>query len=479
MDVDRRGAGRRRRGSAAPDACSSTWRGARCCSSWTTWSRSRAPTRSSPSCSRRRPTSPSSRRRGGRWGSPRSTSHPVPPLALPDDATLAAAEGSGAVQLFVQRARSVQPGFRSRPDNVATWSPSAAAWTGCRSPSSCAPPAIRRAQPARRCWAASTRPSTSPRRAGVATPATADAARHHRLVLRPAQPGAAPRSSVGWASSRAAADLDAVAAVACRAARGRPTPARPARCRRRNWSTPACVTDLRGPRRGARVTLLETIRPSPATSSGRRRGEAARAAHAAHYAGVAERLQAMRESRHADRPRARRRPSSTTSARRSTGPCRRRPRGTTVGDLATGLRLCAALGWVWWMGGYVAEGRRWHERVIARAGRRTVGGARRLPRGSGQPAHRARRDRARPRVSPRRASTMAAVAGRPAPEAFALGLLGTAQQQLGDVEAARGTLEEALDAAPPASATRAGWRGRWATSPASRRNWATSIAPRR
>ncbi len=45
--------------------------------------------------------------------------HPVPPLELPDDADLAGASTSAAVQLFVQRARMVRPSFALTVDNAA------------------------------------------------------------------------------------------------------------------------------------------------------------------------------------------------------------------------------------------------------------------------------------------------------------------------------------------------------------------------
>ena len=45
--------------------------------------------------------------------------HPVPPLALPEDSTLADAERSGAVPLFVQQARSMRPDFLLTVTNVA------------------------------------------------------------------------------------------------------------------------------------------------------------------------------------------------------------------------------------------------------------------------------------------------------------------------------------------------------------------------
>ncbi len=45
--------------------------------------------------------------------------HPVPPLELPDAADLGGARASGAVQLFTQRAQAVKPTFRLDADNAA------------------------------------------------------------------------------------------------------------------------------------------------------------------------------------------------------------------------------------------------------------------------------------------------------------------------------------------------------------------------
>jgi predicted ATPase/class 3 adenylate cyclase len=45
--------------------------------------------------------------------------HPVPPLELPDEATVQGAERSGAVQQFVQHARMVRPSFTLTDDNAA------------------------------------------------------------------------------------------------------------------------------------------------------------------------------------------------------------------------------------------------------------------------------------------------------------------------------------------------------------------------
>jgi predicted ATPase/class 3 adenylate cyclase len=45
--------------------------------------------------------------------------HPVPPLELPESSDVEEASASGAVQMFVQQARLVRPGFAVTPDNAA------------------------------------------------------------------------------------------------------------------------------------------------------------------------------------------------------------------------------------------------------------------------------------------------------------------------------------------------------------------------
>jgi predicted ATPase/class 3 adenylate cyclase len=50
---------------------------------------------------------------------PAEHEHPVPPLELPDEGTVAQAERSGAVQLFLQHAKKVRPSFQLTADNAA------------------------------------------------------------------------------------------------------------------------------------------------------------------------------------------------------------------------------------------------------------------------------------------------------------------------------------------------------------------------
>jgi tetratricopeptide (TPR) repeat protein len=193
------------------------------------------------------------------------------------------------------------------------------------------------------------------------------------------------------------------------------------------------------------VTLLETIRVF-AWDELEAAGEvdAARAAHAEHYANLAERLQALRESRHM---------AALGLAETELDNFRQAldwtvPRGddtdSPTGDVVTGLRLCAALGWVWYVGGYVTEGRSWLERVIARAAgspspklAACLGGLANLLLAQGEFSHALE--------VAGQSLTMARMLDDRATAAFAIGVLGTAQQQMGNVEAARATLRESLE----------------------------------
>ena len=111
---------------------------------------------------------------------------------------------------------------------------------------------------------------------------------------------------------------------------------------------------------------------------------------------------------------------------------------------AVGLRLCATLSWLWDTGGYAAEGLRWYEQVVARA--------------QGQPSKElaaclsgmANLLLSQGKLEPARALaadgvTMARPVGDEETLAFALGVLGTAQQHSGDGDGARRSLEEAVD----------------------------------
>ena len=372
-------------------------------------------------------------------GLPAERRHAVAPLALPEDATLRSAEGSSAVQLFLHRARSVQPGFRLTSENVRD------VVAVCRRLDGL-PLAIE--------LCASRVRVLSPRALLGRLDQALDIASTSRLVpsrqrtlrdtitwsyelLTPTQQGFFRHLSV----FAGGADLDAMAAVT--PGNGGPN---------QRVDSLEVVADLvdaslanvtEGPDGEPRLSLLETIRAF-AWDELREAGEvdAARATHAEHYAAVAERLRALRESTHM---------SALAVGETELDNFREaldwavphHPRSKS-GDLATGLRLCAALGWVWWMGGYVTEGHHWHERIIARAAGSAspqlaacISGLANLLLAQGEFKN--------AYEVARQSLTMARSLDDQATEAFALGLLGTAEQQLGDVDAARATLRESME----------------------------------
>jgi tetratricopeptide (TPR) repeat protein len=203
------------------------------------------------------------------------------------------------------------------------------------------------------------------------------------------------------------------------------------------------ATISEGPDGEPRVTLLETLR-AYARDQLRAAGEADAAcyAHAEHYRQVAERLQSLEESQHR---------AARGLAEIELDNFREALSWTLRQDISEptgsggwiGLHLCSALGWLWWIGGYLVEGRRWYEQAIERAGESIskelaacLGGLAGLLISQGES------ERARDFAT--RSLTMARTLGDEERVAFALGVLGTAQRQLGDVDAAHRTFQEAL-----------------------------------
>jgi predicted ATPase len=359
--------------------------------------------------------------------------HPLTPLALPAEATLAAAESSGAVQLFVQRATAVQPSFALTSENVDDVVALCRRLDGL-------PLAIELCATRVRLLSAKALLGRIDQALDIASTSSVTPERQRTLretiawsyeLLSPAHRSVFRRLSV----FSGGADLEAVAVVAC-------SPEQDAE----PFDTIAelqdasLITISEGPDGGPRVSLLETIGQYAADQL-REAGEveAARAVYAAYYAELADRLQSMRESNHSTALElARYELDNFRAALEWSVPTE----GT--GDLAIGMRLCAVLGWVWVLGGYVAEGRRWHERVVARAGAvpspdhaACLRGLSNLLLLQGEPV--------RAHELATRALEMSRALGDDAGLAFAMGLVGMAQRQLGELEAARDTLEQALD----------------------------------
>ena len=194
-----------------------------------------------------------------------------------------------------------------------------------------------------------------------------------------------------------------------------------------------------------RIMLLETIR-SFAHGQLRAAGELddARSAHARHYMQVAERLKVLRESEHllamsrAETELDNFREALAWAMRQASA-----PEGRGGADASIDLRLSSSLGWLWYMGGYVVEGCRWLERALARGGRppsaelaECLATYANLLIAQGKPELAC--DFARQGLM-----TARKVADEEQ-EAFAMGVLGTAQAQRGEVDSARQTFEESL-----------------------------------
>jgi tetratricopeptide (TPR) repeat protein len=113
-------------------------------------------------------------------------------------------------------------------------------------------------------------------------------------------------------------------------------------------------------------------------------------------------------------------------------------------DLPTGLRLCSALGWVWVLGGYIAESRRWHEYVVAKAGSTSSPDLAACLRGlTNLLLIQGELSRAQEIAS--RSVGMGRELDDPAAIAFGMTVLGSVQIRQGDLEAAQRTLTEAVE----------------------------------
>lgn len=363
--------------------------------------------------------------------------YPVQPLALPDDLSLSAAGSSPAVQLFVDRARAVRPGFALTEDNVAE------VVTICRRLDGL-PLAIELC--ATRIKVLTTkallgrigqvldlesRSSATPERQRTLRETIAWSYR----LLSPAQRGVFRRLAV----FAGGASLDAVAAVAL----GTSLQVDPLDVIA-ELDDASLVRITEGPDGGPRVSLLRTIGQYAVDElRAASEAEAADRAHATYYAELAEHLQAVRESA----------TWSSLELAKTELDNFRAALGWAVppddpdaaaGDLSIGVRLCAALSWMWVMGGYVPEGRRWHERVVERAAGTSSRQLAACLRGLGNLLLlQGEIDRARDVAG--RGLAMARRLDERSEVALALSLLGTAQGAAGEVEAARDTLVEALD----------------------------------
>ncbi|CAN7270182.1 tetratricopeptide repeat protein [Terrabacter sp. LjRoot27] len=367
--------------------------------------------------------------------------YPVPPLDLPTGSTATTAEASPAVQLFVQHARSVRPDFRLTSENVD------AVVAICRRLDGL-PLAIELS-------AARTRllgPQALLRRLDTTLDLPSMSRQgplRHRTL----------RETIAWSYDllpeghqaffcrlgvfAGGADLEAVTAVALPAASGDRT------------SEPLdLVADLvdaslalvaEAPDGEPRITLLETIRSfALAELRGTGQLDEARSAHADHYLRLAERLKVRRDADHllaleqaeAELDNFR---EALTWGLRHGGATEGLDRTTT----STALRLSTSLGWLWYTGGYVIEGCRWLELALERGGSAASGD---LAECLGTYANLliARGEADRSAELATQSLSVARAVGDEEREAFAMGVLGTAQLHQGDIDSARRTFEESL-----------------------------------
>jgi predicted ATPase/class 3 adenylate cyclase len=374
-------------------------------------------------------------------GVPGEHLYPVPPLALPAGSTLANAEASPAVQLFIQQARSVRPDFQLTDENVADVVAICHRLDGL-------PLAVELSAARIRLLSPQALLRRIDQTLDVASMSRQGPPRQRTL-----------RDTIAWSYHllpdthqeffrrlgvfAGGADLEAVSAVAG------PVPA---------GDQPADPLDLvaglvdaslvlmsEAPDGEPRIMLLETIR-SFARRELRAAGERddARSAHAMHYVQVAERLRVLRDSEHllalrqAETELDNFREALAWAMRRESAPERDDGAGTSID-----LRLSSSLGWLWYMGGYVVEGRRWLERALERAGgppsaelADCLGTYANLLIAQGE-SERACEFAMQSLVTARTVADEER-------EAFAMGVLGTAQLQRGDADSARQTFEEAL-----------------------------------
>ena len=341
------GAGRRRpehlRGPGRPIR-----RTAARCSSSTTSSRSPdADAVVEPSCSPQRPARvlATSRRPLHLVG---EHEHPVPPLALPpaEDRGPAERRGSGAVQLFVQRAQLVRPGFRLDDDERRRRRRrSAGGSTGCRWRSSSRPPASRllsvrgAAGPARRPLGLGVTGADRPARQrtlGARSPgATTSSTRRPAAVFRRlgVLRGATSTSTRSRRSPAPGSDpLDAIGDL-----------------------VDASLVPVRdGPDGEPRFHLLRTVSSFVRrwlTDAGEL--ESARRRHAGHYAGLVETLAPRLRDRYVTaRDRIEAELDNLRSALAWSLPDGPGPSADSTERTALGLRLCEALSEFWYASGY-------------------------------------------------------------------------------------------------------------------------------
>jgi predicted ATPase len=339
--------------------------------------------------------------------------HPVGPLPVTD-------EESAAVQLFMQRAHAVQPGFTLTPEVVEI----------CRRLDGL-PLAIELCAPRVRLLSARELLARIDQSLDIASTSSVTPERHRTLrdtidwsyqLLSPEHRRTFRRLAVfsGGAGLAAiqevATGIDPLDVVA-------------------ELNDANLITLGEGPD-GTRVELLETIHRYAADEL-RTTDEAGsiHGRHATYYTDLAERLEILKRTM-AEPPMDR--------AEADLDNFRAALAWATDNDLRTALRLCSALGWVWQLGAYHTESRRWHEQVVAAAGTTSSPELAACLRGlSNLLLLQGETDRGYELAA--RSLTMSRALDDAAGIAFGMTVLGTAQRQQGDLDAARQTLTEAAE----------------------------------
>ena len=362
--------------------------------------------------------------------------HAVPPLTLPDHATAASMAGSSAVELFVQQARMVRPGFTLTPDSAADVAQLCRRLDGL-------PLAIELAAARTRLLGPKALLARLDDALDLATGSRQQPSRQRTL-----------RETIAWSyelleadlqrffrrlSVLSGGDLEAVAAVTGAGLAQAVDPFDSVV----ELVDASLLTMTEGVDDEPRVAMLQTIR-AYAQDKLTDAGEAhdVRAAHARHFVAMTEKLQDLRESQHLRA--LNQAEAELDNFREALGwTLEADPDGSGGNpDLLLGLKLGSNLGWYWYMSGHMNEGRDWLERLVERAPAPSpelcacLGDLANLLLGLGDPA--------RARDVAGESLRMARTLGERAREAFAYGVLGTAQVQTGDVSSAAVTLEDSL-----------------------------------
>jgi predicted ATPase/class 3 adenylate cyclase len=349
--------------------------------------------------------------------------HPVMPLGLPEDD--AHAEQSAAVQLFVQRAQAVRPGFALTADNVAEVVAICRRLDGL-------PLAIELCAPRIRLLSVKELLARVDQALDIASTSSVTPGRQRTLrdtiawsydLLDPEQRKLFRRLAV----FSGGADLAAIEAVA--------TGTDPLDAVADLHDT-NLVTLSESPDGGTRISLLETIRQYA--------GDELRAtdeadvvcrSHATYFADLAENLDNLKRTTYA--PALERAETELDNFRAALAWAADR-------DVPTSLRLCSALGWLWIVGGSIAESRRWHEYVVAQAGSTSSPDLAACLRGLSNILL-LQGEAARAHEVATRSLEMSRELDDPAGIAFGMTVLGSTQRQQGDLEAAQRTLAEAVE----------------------------------